>query len=338
MRTKLIFTTLVLFVGLGLYAQKDNNSSESNTNEESEEVAFSDATDDYKGKTKLINVTTNIFFLQGEKENMGIYIGKNGVSVIDVQNEEEMSRNVRIINRLSKKKPIDYLYNTSGQVKYYKSYADLKKKGATIISSQPNFGEDEKIKLKGATSSISDITFTNEITFNYSSDQIKLIAIDNSGKSMIYFTKSNILFSGDSFYGRKYPLIDSENGNSIDEIFNALSKLKKLADNNTKIIPGRGDISNLTDVTNTLSMLDIVYKKLYMYRSNGKTLEQVLEMDLTKNYDSQGYGNGSITSEKFITSLYKEIAKELGPIDTRSPEEKGMDRLKEMQKEKEKKN
>ena len=59
------------------------------------------------------------------KENMGIYIGKNGVSVIDVQNEEEMSRNVRIINRLSKKKPIDYLYNTSGQVEYYKSCADL---------------------------------------------------------------------------------------------------------------------------------------------------------------------------------------------------------------------
>lgn len=343
MRTRIIFTTLLLFIGLGLYAQKDNNSSESNSNEREssdkpESSNFSDATDDYKGKTKLINVTPNILFLQGEDENMGIYLGKDGVSVIDVHNEEEMSRNVRIINRLSKKKPINYLYNTSGKVKYYKPCSDLQKKGTVIVSSQPNYGDDKKNKLKGSTSQISNITYTNEITFNHGSDQIKLFSINNSGNSIVKFTKSNVLFTGDIFYGRKYLLIDSENGNSIDDISAALSKIKSKADNETKIIPGKGSISNLTDVINTMKMLNLVYKQIHTHRSNGKSLEQVLALNITRNYDSQGYGNGLITSEMFVTSIYNDIANELGAIDTRTPEEKGMDRLKEIQKEKENKN
>ena len=40
----------------------------------------------------------------------------------------------------------------------------------------------------------------------------------------------------------------------------------------------------------------------------------------------------------FVTSVYNELAFEIGPVDTRSPEERAMERLKQIQKEKENKN
>ena len=85
-------------------------------------------------------------------------------------------------------------------------------------------------------------------------------------------------------------------------------------------------------------MLATIYKQIFSLRENGKTLEEVLaQKNITKNYDSKGYGEGPISTEIFITSIYNEIAKEMGALDKRTPEEKAMARLKEMQKEKENK-
>ena len=85
-------------------------------------------------------------------------------------------------------------------------------------------------------------------------------------------------------------------------------------------------------------MLDKVSKQLKSLRENGKTLEEVLvNKNITKNYDVQGYGDGTITRELFITSIYNEIAEKSGALDTRTPEEKTMAKFKEMQKNKKQK-
>ena len=82
-------------------------------------------------------------------------------------------------------------------------------------------------------------------------------------------------------------------------------------------------------------MLDKVSKKVKSLIENGETLEEVLvNKSITKNYDAQGYGDGTITRELFITSIYNEIAKKLGALDTRTPEEKTMAKFKEMQRNK----
>jgi hypothetical protein len=40
-----------------------------------------------------------------------------------------------------------------------------------------------------------------------------------------------------------------------------------------------------------------------------KTVEQVIAMNLTKEYDDKGFGEGFITTEKFVRMMYKELAK-----------------------------
>ena len=346
MRTKIFFTTLLLFVGLITNAQKEKNSSgskspnrgNSGTTNTQSTSSLTDSEDTYTGKTKLVNVTTDVYFLNGVEENMGVVLTKEGVVLIDTEDEEEMTRSLKIINRLNKKLSINYLISTSNTLKNKKTTMQLKKDG-TIFLAQ-NFSTKSKGDVKGGYSSTfkPDISFKEQIALNFEREKVEVISLNNSGNSAVYLSKKNVLFTGPVYSNKKYPEINSEKGKSLDEISKALSKLKSITNEKTKIVPGLGELAKQIDLVKTSRMLETIYKQVYVLRANGKTLEEVLAMkSITKNYDSEGYGDGPITTEIFITSVYNEIAKEMGPLDTRTYEQKAMDHhVKESQKNKEK--
>ena len=118
-----------------------------------------------------------------------------------------------------------------------------------------------------------------------------------------------------------------------------ISKIGDFVDKNTVVVPGKGTLANPLDLINYQKVMTKILKQLVIMIKNGDTLETVLaKKSITNNLDSRGFGDGSVTTEMFLTSLYEELTYELGPVDTRSPEERAMERLKEMQKNKEKKN
>ena len=346
MRTKIFFTTLLLFVGLITNAQKDKESSgtkaQQNKNTSGtttpKSSSFSDSDDNYTGNNKLVNVTTDVYFLEGDDENMGVFLTKKGVILIDTQVDKDMTRSLKIINRLNKKLSIKYLITTSNTVKNKKITSELREEG-TLFLAQNNSSNKKKATKGGYTGSFKpDLSFKDQLVLNIDNEKVEIISLNNSGNSAVYLTKKNVLFTGPVYAYKKYPEINSEKGKSLDEILNALSKIINITNDNTKFIPGKGDIARKIDLINANKMLGVIFKQVYSLRENGKTLEEVLAMkSITKNYDSKGYGEGPITTEIFITSIYNEIAKEMGALDKRTPEEKAMARLKEIRKEQEQK-
>jgi cyclase len=343
MRTKLFFTTLLLFVGLITNAQIDKNNSDSKKQEQNNTSSSNnkkttsgnllDASDNYSGKTKLIEVTNDVYFLKGVEENMGVILTDRGVVLIDTQIEEEMIRSLKIVNRLDKKSSIKYLITTSNIIKNSKPTTKLKKDGTIFLA------QNIKAKRKPSKNDFSrpnfkaDLVFNDQIRLNFEGKKIEVIPLNNSGNSAVYLTNKNVLFTGPIYSYKKYPEVNAEKGKSFKVISSTLGKLSSIANENTKIVPGQGDIARQIDLVNMKKMLDKVSKQVTSLRENGKTLEEVLvNKNITKNYDAQGYGDGAITREIFITSIYNEIAKKLGALDTRTPEEKTMAKFKEMQK------
>ena len=343
MRTKLFFTTLLLFVGLITNAQikKDNwgsknqeqNNTSSTTSNNTTNGNLADASDNYSGKTKLIEVTNDVYFLKGVEENMGVVLTNMGVVLIDTQIEEEMIRSLKIVNRLDKKLSIKYLITTSNILKNSKTTTKLRKDGTLFLA------QNYKAKRKPSKNDFSrpnfkaDLVFNDQIKLNFEGKKIEVIPLNNSGNSAVYLTNKNVLFTGPVYSYKKYPEVNAEKGKSFKVISSTLGKLSSIANENTKIVPGQGDIARQIDLINMKKMLDKVSKQVMSLRENGKTLEEVLvNKNITKNYDAQGYGDGAITRELFITSIYNEIAKKLGALDTRTPEEKTMAKFKEMQK------
>jgi len=79
-----------------------------------------------------------------------------------------------------------------------------------------------------------------------------------------------------------------------------------LANEQTKIIVGHGNVSTKDDIISSLNMLKDVYNTISDAVMQNKTLEQVHEMKPTKEYDEQ-YGDGNINSTRFTELIYDSL-------------------------------
>ena len=326
MQTKNIFSLLVLFLSITITAQVSGISEHSD--------------DGVNKNTKFRKLTNDIYYLQSDGGNIGIYFGKDEIFMVDSQTSTEINNNLKIIKRVSKN-PIKYLVNTSFQPDHNGGNKVISKEGAIILShkiTKSKINElrrsDKKEIAAGLVSA--DLTFSENLTIHYRNEEIKIITTGkNSSELMVYFSKSNVLFTGDILYMKnRYPLLDIDNGISAEKTISGLDLILKMSNSATKIVPGHGDVVTINEVNASINMLTSLLKQIYSQRANGKTLDEVLasKSTITGRYDNKGYGDGEIKSDDIIRSIYNEAALEMGPLDKRTPQEKANDRLKEMQK------
>ena len=186
--------------------------------------------------------------------------------------------------------------------------------------------EDKKVAIANAEQIILDmatakvpagalpvVSFSRDLTFNYNGEEIKVIHLSNAhtdGDAMVYFTRTNVLHTGDAFFNGLYPYIDTNSNGTLRGYVTGLQQILRVANEDTKIIPGHGKIATISDIKYTLSMLKYLSPKVEIYVASKKTEAEVMAMrNLTKEYDEKGFGDGYITTEKFLQTLYNEIAK-----------------------------
>ena len=264
MHTKIFITILLLFFGLITNAQINTDTQEGKEQwykkqEERKKKAanintsvgnLEDASNNYSGKTKLVEVTNDVYFLKGVEENMGVILTNKGVVLIDTQIEEEMIRSLKIVNRLDKKSSIKYLITTSNTIKKSKIISKLRKDGALFLA------QNYITKSKPGTKDLSlpnfkpDLGFNNQLVLNFETKKIEIISLNDVGNSAVYLTNKNVLFTGSIFLNKKYPEVNAEKGKSFKVISSTLGKLSSIANENTKIVPGQGDIARQIDLVN----------------------------------------------------------------------------------------
>ncbi|SRX53024.1 MBL fold metallo-hydrolase [Aequorivita sp. CIP111184] len=318
MRSKLILFTTLFFSFLTVYSQSDNGE---------------------KVYTKLIKVNNKIYMLQGKGGNIGLSFGSDGVFMIDDQFAESIEQIQKDIQTISKK-PVQFLVNTHFHGDHTGGNAILAQTG-TIIFSQENvrtrlMGMIAEEKKKIPQEILPIVTFSEDLTFHYNGEKIYVFHIHDAhtdGDAMVYFTSSNVLHTGDVFFNGKYPFIDTENGGSLTGCIKGLEKAMMVINEDTKIIPGHGDVGSYKDLQKTVEMLSTVYKRVTMNYINKKSEEEVAKMtDLTKEYDDNGYGGGFISTEAFLRMVYSEVAKERGDIESNAEKNrKAREKVEKMQ-------
>ncbi len=157
------------------------------------------------------------------------------------------------------------------------------------------------------------VSFSKDLTFNFNGEKIMAVHIPNAhtdGDVVLYFTKSNVLHSGDAFVNKTYPYIDSKNSGSLNGYMIGLQKIIGLINTETRVIPGHGAIASIDDVSYTYNMIRFLSESIAFQVVQKKTEDQVVSMsEITKEYDDNGFGEGFITTEKFVRTLYKEVSK-----------------------------
>ena len=152
------------------------------------------------------------------------------------------------------------------------------------------------------------ITYSGGSTFYYNGEKIMLFHIHKAhtdGDTMIYFTESNVIHTGDAYIKGKYPFVDVNSGGSMEGYINGLQKILTLADEDTVIIPGHGDIASIKDVKETHSMMKYLKDRVAYYYVKGKTLDEIIALDdVAKPFDDKGFGGGFISTREFIKVFF----------------------------------
>lgn len=157
------------------------------------------------------------------------------------------------------------------------------------------------------------VSFSKDLTLNFNGEKIMIVHLPYShtdGDIMLYFTKSNVLHTGDAFVNKTYPYIDIKNNGSVNGYMLGLQRIIQLINTETRIIPGHGEIASKDDVSYTYNMLRFLNERIALKVVQKKTEEEIVSMtELTKEYDDKGFGEGFITTEKFVRTIYKEVSK-----------------------------
>lgn len=255
--------------------------------------------------TKL---SDNVYMLVGQGGNIGVSVGDDGVFIIDDQFEQLTPKILEAIRTLSDK-PLQFLVNTHYHGDHTGGNENMAKQGIKIIAHEnvrKRLVDGEKPK-----DALPIITFNDRVNVHMNGEDVNVHHVEHAhtdGDAMLFFTKSNVLHTGDTYFHKRYPYIDVKSGGSIDGYIKAVKKGLTLINDDTKIIPGHGPVSNKEEYQSFLTMLETLRKNVQAEIENGKTEDEVAaNAAITKEYDDLGYAWNFINSERIRRTIYQSL-------------------------------
>jgi len=262
---------------------------------------------------KTTKLTDHTYMLEGAGGNIGVSVGEDGIFIIDDQFAPLSEKILAAIRSLSDK-PLTFLVNTHHHGDHSGGNENMTKAGATIIAHDNVKKRLESEQRDGSykpKEAIPVISYNDKLTININDEDIAVFHVSNAhtdGDSILYFTESNVLHTGDTYFNGRYPFIDLNSGGSVNGYIEAVKRGLMLIDDDTKIIPGHGSLSNKQEYKNFLKMLETLRDNVQKAIDDGKTKDEITDdTSLTKAYDDLGYGTGYINSERMRLTFYTSL-------------------------------
>ena len=142
-------------------------------------------------------------------------------------------------------------------------------------------------------------------------------AAHTDGDSVVLFRRSDVVATGGVFDTTRFPVIDVDKGGTIQGEIDALNRLIDLVipsiplpwkDGGTRVVPGRGRISEQAELVEYRDMVTIVRDRIQDMAKSGMTLDQVKAASPTKGWTGRyGADSGPWTTNMFVEAIYKSL-------------------------------
>jgi len=253
-------------------------------------------------------VSGSVSYIEGSGGNIGLFVGDDGVFLIDDQYAPLTDKIVAAIRTVSSE-PIRFLVNTHMHPDHTGGNENFGKMG-TLIFGHENVRS--QMVIAGYTQEPPLITFSEDISFHINGETVHVFKTPNAhtnGDVYIKFESSNVIHAGDVYRTTSYPYIDTSNGGSFLGTIKAYDLLIEVSDADTKIVPGHGVISNVEDVRAFRDMLLVIRDRVAGAIREGQSLEEAQAAGLTAEYDDRWDSGRRIGSAAtLIESVYAEMA------------------------------
>jgi glyoxylase-like metal-dependent hydrolase (beta-lactamase superfamily II) len=257
---------------------------------------------------KIHPVAGQVHYIEGLGGNIGLFIGDDGVFLIDDQFAALTDRIVAAIRTLSDK-PIRFLVNTHMHPDHTGGNENFGNMGTLV------FGHDNVRRQMQASDYTQEpplITYSEDVSFHINGETVHAFKTPDAhtdGDSYIFFKGSNVIHAGDVYRTTTYPYIDTEHGGSFHGTIEATALLAEVADDDTKILPGHGVISSKADVQVVHDMLVVIRDRVKASVEKGLSLEEAQAAGLTKEYDERWESSRRIgSSAALLEAAYADMA------------------------------
>jgi glyoxylase-like metal-dependent hydrolase (beta-lactamase superfamily II) len=120
------------------------------------------------------------------------------------------------------------------------------------------------------------------------------------GDIYVWFKNRNVLAAGGVVTHGTYPVIDYATGGWIGGLVDATKKLLALTNAETLIVPASGPPQPRSHLEKQLEMLTVVRERTENLMRKGRSIEEMLAAEVTKEFDS-AWGNNR---DRFVANIY----------------------------------
>ncbi len=259
---------------------------------------------------KSTELAPGLFMLEGRGGfaggNLGLLTGDDGVVLIDDGLEPLVATTLAAIEDLTEA-PVDFVINTHAHGDHVGANAALHGRGATIVAHQKL--RDRMIAEEAARDALPELTYADSVTFHlngYTVHAFHVASAHTDGDSVIQFPEVNVIHTGDVMFNRLFPYIDLDSGGSVTGFIAAQQLILSLANDDTKIVPGHGELATKADLQAAVDMLIDSQARVKALVDAGRNLDQINEENPLADYRDT-WNWDFITSEVMTETLYRSL-------------------------------
>jgi glyoxylase-like metal-dependent hydrolase (beta-lactamase superfamily II) len=243
-----------------------------------------------KVEIKTTDLGNKTYMLQGQGGNITVAVGTDGIIMVDSEFAPLHDKIKAAIEKLATA-PIKYLINTHYHGDHTGGNALFHKDGVTIVAEDnirtrlaagnaPNGLTGAKMPPQPADALPTDTYYGGSKMVEVGGRKALLTHVYNAhtdGDTWVYFADANVLDTGDTFGNTgRYNTIDFTNGGDIRGLIRAVDAYLKVSNDQTKVVPGHGELANKADLVAWRQMLVTSRDRVQKLFDEGQSEQQVL--------------------------------------------------------------
>ncbi|MCP3981724.1 MAG: MBL fold metallo-hydrolase [bacterium] len=263
------------------------------------------------------HVAGNVHMLAGAGGNLGVVVGEYGVFLVDDQYAPLTDKIRDAVTKISDQ-PIRFVVNTHWHGDHTGGNENLGQTGTVVVAHEnvrARMSVEQVMEALDRTVPASSeaalpvITFPGELTFHLGGEEARVFHVERAhtdGDSMIWFPQANVLHMGDVLFHGVYPFLDVGSGGSIDGLIAAVGRALAMIDDETKVIPGHGELTDRAGLEAYRAMLESSRAAIAPLVRAGKSREEIIAAKPTAATD-ETLGGGWIKPDQWVGFVYDSL-------------------------------
>ncbi len=267
-------------------------------------------------------VSSGVYMLLGQGGNIGVFVGGDGVFVIDDQYAPLTDKILAAIGAITSE-PVRFVFNTHWHGDHTGGNENLGRAGALIVAHEnvrerlsmdqvlERIGREPASEPARPGGALPVITFAEDVTFHLNGDELHAFHVSNAhtdGDAIVHFRRANVVHMGDTFFRDRFPFIDTATGGSIDGVIAAAGAALAVIDARTIVIPGHGALSTREDLRAYRDALKSMRDAVAGLMEEGHPLERIQDRRPIRD-QAAAWGQNEAAERNFVATIHYGLAR-----------------------------